>query len=431
MFKFIKGILKQKEPEKCILAFDAVPAWLDDHEKSSRASLETKTNQPIKNIRNAVAQLQHIVNGIADAEHDPAIHPKLKSIAKNSLPLFVKAMNASLSKELPEDIEGFYSAAAECVKGCLNSTRGQGRYLQVVFPEEMKAVKKGIDAIGRELNTITTSLASYRKQKSLVETIRTLYNALSDLMIDSEKSLEKDKRITARIAEITHRISCIEKELTGLASDSRMKEVDEKKSELCEIEKKRDELIRTYAALSMTAAHVFRKAEKIAVKQQHTTEISTLHHTVNLLSDHTPPETQDLDSALTNSIPVIQRMISAGEIVLKNKEERAVFSDTRRFCTEICTICTEILEQEMACKHVQNSLSSNPVLTMMNSLEREKKQLEHMLGKEHQSQRDLAEWSGKNLAKIPVLTEALHKKIGEIGEGSVQLQIDDPIPVRE
>jgi hypothetical protein len=68
---------------------------------------------------------------------------------------------------------------------------------------------------------------------------------------------------------------------------------------------------------------------------------------------------------------------------------------------------------------------------MMNSLEREKKQLEHMLGKEHQSQRDLAEWSGKNLAKIPVLTEALHKKIGEIGEGSVQLQIDDPIPVRE
>jgi hypothetical protein len=431
MFKFIKGLLKQKEPEKCILAFDAVPAWLNDHEKTSRDSLQTKTNQPIKNIRNAVAQLQHIVNGIADAEHDPAVHPKLKSIAKNSLPLFVKAMNASLSKELPEDIEGFYSAAAECVKGCLNNTRGQGRYLQVVFPEEMKAVKNGIDAIGRELNTITTSLASYRKQKSLVDTIRTLYNALSDIRIDSEKSLEKDKRITTRITEINHRISCIEKELTGLAYDPRMKEIDEKKFELCEIEKKRDEQIRTYTALSMTAAHVFRKAEKIAAKQQHTTEISSLHHTVNLLSDHKPPEVHDLESALTNSFPFVQRMISAGEIILKNKEERAIFSDTRRFCTEICAISTEILAQEMACKQVQDSLLSNPVLTMMNSLEREKKQLEYMLGKEHQSQRDLAEWSGKNLAKIPVLTEELHKKIGEIGGGSVQLQIDDPIPVRE
>ena len=36
-----------------------------------------------------------------------------------------------------------------------------------------------------------------------------------DIRIDSEKSLEKDKRITTRISEITHRITCIEKELTG------------------------------------------------------------------------------------------------------------------------------------------------------------------------------------------------------------------------
>ncbi len=116
---------------------------LDDRDKSSRISLEHETLLPMQNIRNAMAQLQHIINGIAGAEHDPAIHPKLKSIAKNSLPLFVKAMNASLSRELPADIEEFYAAAVECVKGCLNSTRGQGRYLQVVFPEEMKAVKTG------------------------------------------------------------------------------------------------------------------------------------------------------------------------------------------------------------------------------------------------------------------------------------------------
>jgi hypothetical protein len=431
MYKFFKGLLKQKEPEKYILAFDSLPAWLDNHEKSSRDLLKTETDKPIKNIRNAIAQLQHIVNGIANAEHDPAIHPKLKSIAKNSLPLFVKAMNSSLSKELPEDVEEFYSAAAECVKACLNSTRGQGRYLQVVFPEEMKAVRNGIDTIGRELNTITTSLTTYRKQKSLVNELYALYDALSDIRVDSGKSIEKDKRITSRISEITERITCIDKELTNLTSDPRMKEVEEKKSELCEIEKKRDERIRTYTTLSMTAAHVFRKAEKIATKQQHTTEISFLHNTVNFLSDHKPPETHDLDSALTNSFPVVQRMINAGEIILKNKEERAIFSDTRKFCTEICTIIAEILAQETACKHVQDSLSLNPVLTTMNSLEREKKQLEYMLGKEHQSQRDLAEWSGKNMAKIPVITEELHKKIDEIGGGSVQLQIDDPIPVRE
>ena len=431
MYKFIKDFLKQKEPEKFTLAFDAIPAWLDEREETSRVSLETQTHVPIQNIRDATAQLQHIVNGIADAEHDPAIHPKLKSIAKNSLPLFVKAMNASLSKELPEDIEGFYSAAVECVKGCLNSTRGQGRYLQVVFPEEMKAVKTGIDAIGRELNMITGFLTAYRKQKELMITIRKLHEALLDIRIDSEKSLDKDKRITTRITEITQRISCIEKELTGLTSEAKMKEVNEKKSTLREMEMKRDERIRSYTALSMTAAHVFRKAEKIATKQRHTTEISTLRHIVDLLSDHTAPDIKDLESALATACPVALRMIDTGEIVLKNKEERAIFSDTGRFCTEMYTICTDILTQELACKSVQDSLSSNSVLVTMNSLEREKTQLEYMLGKEHQSRKDLVEWSEKTQGRIPALTEELHKKIEEIGRGSVQLQIENLIPSRE
>jgi len=430
MYKFIKDFLKQKEPEKFILAFDAIPAWLDEREKTSRASLETETDVPIQNIRNATAQLQHIINGIAGAEHDPAIHPKLKSIAKNSLPLFVKAMNASLSKELPEDIEGFYSAAVESVKGCLNSTRGQGRYLQVVFPEEMKAVKTGIDAIGREINAITALLTTYRKQKALMKTIRTLHDALLDIRIDSEKSLDKDKRITTRITEITHRIACIEKELMDLTSDATMKEVNEKKSALGEMEKKRDERIRSYTALSMTAAHVFRKAEKIATKQRHATEISTLRHAVDLLSDHTAPDAKDLATALTTACPVAQRMIDAGEIVLKNKEERAIFSDTGRYCTEMCTTCTDIITQELACKSEQDLLSSHPVLVMKNSLEREKTQLEYMLGKEHQSRKDLAEWSEKTQGRIPALTEELHKKIEEMVGGSVQLQTDNPIPVR-
>jgi hypothetical protein len=430
MYKFIKDLLKPKEPEKFILTFDAIPTWLDEREKTSRALLETETGLPIQNIRNATAQLQHIVNGIADAEHDPAIHPKLKSIAKNSLPLFVKAMNASLSKELPEDIENFYTAAVECVKGCLNSTRGQGRYLQVVFPEEMKAVKTGIDVIGRELNAITALLTTYRKQKALINSIRTLHDALLDIRVDSEKSIEKDKRITTRITEIAHRITCIENELGDLTSDADMKEVNEKKSALAEIEQKRDERIRTYTALSMAAAHVFRKAEKIATKQRHPTDISALRHTIDLLSDHTAPDSEDLTSALTVACPVTQRMIEAGEIILKNKEERAIFSDIGRFCTEICAICREITMQGLAGKSLEDSLLSHPVLVRMKSLEREKTQLEYMLGKEHQSRRDLAEWSEKTQGRIPALIEELHKKIEEIGGGSVQLQTDNSFPVR-
>ena len=427
MYSFFKKFLKPKEPEKFILAFDAIPAWLDEQEKISRSALETDTVIPIRNIRNSTAQLQHIVNGIADAEQDPAIHPKLKSIAKNSLPLFVKAMNSSLSKELPQDIEGFYSAAVECVKGCLNSTRGQGRYLQVVFPEEMKAVKTGIDTIGREMNAITTSLTRYRKHKTLITGIRSLYDAIRDIGIDSEKSLEKSQRIAARIEEITQRIQVIENELSVLPSDPVMNEIKEKKSALDEMEKRQTEITRTYAALSMTVSHVFRKAEKIATKQRQPTEIATLRHAIDLLSDHSIPDTNDLESALTKACPIAERMIAAGEIILKNKEERAVFSETGRFLTEMCTTCTDISNREKACRNLTEALGSHPVLMKMNSLEREKSQLGSMLEKERHAQKDLADWSAKIKEKVPELQEELHKKIEEIMGENVQLQIDYPV----
>jgi len=426
MHSFIKKFLKPKEPQKYILAFEAITAWVDEQEKISRSALENETITPVKNIRNATAQLQHIVNGIADAEHDPAIHPKLKSIAKNSLPLFVKAMNSSLSKELPEDIEEFYSAAAECIKGCLNSTRGQGRYLQAVFPEEMKSVKTGIDAIGRELNAITASLTRYRKTKTLLKSIRSLHDAIRDIRVDSEKSQEKIQRMSARIKEYTGRISEIEKELLVLPSDAGMKEADEKKSALAEMKKRHIGVTRTYTALSMTVSHVFRKAEKIVTKQRQPSEIAALRHAIDLLSDHTVPEIKDLESALNTAFPVVQKMIAAGNIELKNKEERAVFSDTGRFCTEMCSIGTEIRAQELACRDLQKAIESNPVLMKMNSMEREKTQLESMLEKELHAQDDLSEWSIKIKEKIPALQQELHQKIAEIIGENVQLHIDYP-----
>jgi hypothetical protein len=128
------------------------------------------------------------------------------------------------------------------------------------------------------------------------------------------------------------------------------------------------------------------------------------------------------------SFPVVQRMI--GGIVLRTGKN-AQFSLTRKVLYRNVRHLRKSSTEELAGKRVQDSLSSNPVLTMMNSLEREKTQREYMLGKELQSRKDLAEWNAKNLAKIPVLTGELRKKIGEMGGGSVQLQIDDSIPVRE
>jgi hypothetical protein len=425
MHNFLTKLFGKKEPEVFTISMGAVPAWLNGREKTARSTLLLETGETQKKIRDAVLKLQQITNTIAQAEQVPELHPKLKSIAKNSLPQFVKAMNASLAKELPDEVEEFYPAAVECLKNCLNSTKGQGRYLQAVFPEEMKAVKSGIDVIGHEINAITASLARYRKEKTLVDSALALHTALLDINEDIQKAEEKDKRITLRITEMTDRIAAIEKELLAFPADERMAEVGTLKKTLLEAENRRDAAIRTNAALSMTASHVFRKAEKIAVRQKHPSEISILRHTMELLSDHRVPDTRDLAAALAAACPVAERMIAVEEITLKNKEERAIFSDTKQFSTDICASCTDLGLQEEACRIAEDKLASHPLLVKVHSLEREKAQLDTMLGKENQARVELKEWLLKTQEKIPKLSEELETKIEDMVGGGVQLQIND------
>ena len=102
-------------------------------------------------------------------------------------------------------------------------------------------------------------------------------------------------------------------------------------------------------------------------------------------------------------------MIESGEIILKNKEERAIFSDTTRFCDEIGTACGELRQREGDTPGRQ-ALAAHPLLIRKRSLEREKAQLETMLTKENHSREDLFQWQRKNKEKMPTLTEELTGK---------------------
>jgi 23S rRNA A2030 N6-methylase RlmJ len=425
MGSFLEKLFGKKEPEIFTIGMGAVPAWLDGREKTARSTLLAETAEPQKKIRNAVLALQQITQTIAQAEQDTELHPKLRSIARNSLPQFVKAMNVSLSKELPDEIEEFYPAGAECLKSCLNNTKGQGRYLLAVLPEEMKAVRSGIAVIGHEINEITASLARYRKEIDTIHSALALHTALMDIRSDIGKADKKGERIASRITEMTDKIAAIGKELQTVPADERMTEVNALKNVCLEAENKRDAAIRTNAALSMTAAHVFRKAEKIAVRQKHPSEIAVLRQTMELLSDHKVPDTGNLASALSAACPIAERMIAAGEITLKNKEERAIFSDTKQFSTTMCASCSDLGLLEDACRIAEEKLTSHPLRARVHSLEREKVQLETMLGKEKQARAELGEWHLKTQEKIPGLTEELTKKIGDMVGGGVQLQTDD------
>lgn len=425
MHDFLKKIFGTSKPAPQAITFDAVPGWLTEKESAARAALKSGSKEPMDAIRQAIAHLQLIMNEIFGAEHDPEIHPKLKTIAKNSLPQFVRAMKGSLSKELPDDPEEFYTAAAECVKSCLHTAHGQGRYLQAIFPEEMKGVRQGIDAIGRSINTLNPLLAAYRKETAEVVSALSLFESIEDLAADYRKSEEKIRRVQVRIAEITERCTAIENEEKALSQDPRMHEIDGEKSAIADLARQRDDAARTYSALSMTSSHVFRKAEKIATRQRHPAEIYILNAAMEILSDHDIPDRERLDAALLAACPVAERMIADGEVVLKNKEERMVFSDTVRFRSDIGIASVSLREREEQCTQAEAALSTHPLIMKTQSLEREKKQILAMLSKENNAREDLEAWRSKTEKHLPDLVTGLKKKIVDMSGDNVQLQTDD------
>ena len=426
MLKFLKNILATKKENPRSLAFDEIPAWLIERERTARETLRSETGTPVHNIRNATANLQLIVNNLKGAEQDPETHPKIKSIAKNSLPLFLKAMNASLGKELPEDTDEFYAAAIESLKGCLNAVRGQGRYLMVAFPNEMKATKTGIDAIGREINVMTGALGTFKKESTLIDAARRSYVELVNLREDMIKSEGKEKRTTTRINEITARLSAIGEEQQQLANDDALQSLTTTKTEHGKLESERDALMRTYASLSMTASHVFRKAEKIANRQQHIPEMHTFKKAMEILSSHHVASAEEITAVLNAACPIAQRMIGEGEISLKNKEERTVFADTSQFCTELASTSTRYHEVCRLCGAAGEALASHPIISKMNSLERERTQLQIMQAHEELAKKELLEWRNKTAASIPGIQKELKEKLGEMIGETIQILMNDP-----
>jgi hypothetical protein len=326
---------------------------------------------------------------------------------------------------LPDEVEGFYSTATEILKGCINSSRGQGKYLQTVFPQEMKTVRTGIDAIGREINAMNEALAPYRIEMEKITEARKIHEALSDIKNDTVKSYAKESRIEQRIHDTRTRIGECEQELASLERDEAQGQLAEKHRALSSMIEERDGVIRRYAALSMTASHVLRKAEKLAHKQHRKADEAVLIHAMDILSDHTVRDITDLTQTLTAACTITVTMIQSGDVSLKNKEERTLFSDTGGFISEIGQLSEKYTDLAKKCDEAEHSFRSHPVVARTENVAREKNQLEVILEKEHQSLKDLITWRKDLQQSITSLQEKLKKTLGEISGNDVQILYSD------
>lgn len=422
MFDFIRGVFKKEDNSTASIRIGEVPGILDQYEEELDSGIRSGTCGHMEKIVDAQESLIDLVETLSSAQGEEAFHPKLEKIAKNTLPLFKKSMLAALKRDLPDSPEDFYWAATECLKGCVKSQAGPGRYLQGVFPDEMKAIRAMIDTFGREINSMTPVISETRKKRELIKRGRKTFRDLEECIQEKEYS----EREVPRIEEDISREEAASEKIS--AELSRMIEFGEAES-LHDLSKRQEmsrrelaEIERRMRSVFSNISHVFRKGEKIMQKGESGKAPKEMHVSIELLSGRDIPPGGELEKNMDPVLAVIDSMIASGDITLKNKEEKALFSDPRAITRSISELYKEREEAQERLFLAEEEYRTDPTRIRIHHLEGEIEEKKRKIYEYEEGRETLLEAAQRAESTIPELSLELEKVLGQLMDREIVLE---------
>lgn len=417
VFRFVRDLFGRKDATDRTeeVGLEDLPALLDQEEERVAARLEPACEAPARDIRDAVAELEGMLKVLRRADWDTAHHPKLEQISRTTLPAFVRAMDACLSRPLPDEVHEFYWAATGLLKCAVNALRGQGRYLSAVLPEEMKAIKEGIDRIGYAVNAMTTALGEERRDLDRLAAARARLDRLDALRTEEADTARRANEAAEALAEL-------ERERTAGRAEL---ELRNRSPEALALDARLDELERARArAEALLAAHrdegrhlvqVFRRAERLCARRGERQAATRLHHLQGRLEEPLPRDMTMLAPLLAEGLAEVRELVAAGEIAPGEEEPAARVeaylareAEHGRAVTEV-----EALEREVA---------SSPVTADRERLAGRLRQLEHREASLRDEQAGLARVAAQKVGEREAVTAGLDEVVTAAFGGRVRLR---------
>lgn len=380
MFRFLKDrFSKEKEEQPITIPIGEVPALLDTLEDEITADLATRTEGHRNAVTAARAKLRELVQDLRSKERDEAYHPKLEKIARDTLPLFEKSMFSSLGKDLPRDPEEFYTAASECLKGCVKGLAGPGRYLRGVFPEEMKEIRVAVDRIGREVNAMTPHIAGARKKRDQIAGLRKTGASISAAVADHEKMEADLAQVRDEITREEQVIKDLSQILAQAGDAARSDDIAGLETTISGIREEVSAADRVLRSDLAVISHLLRKGEKMLQRGEGASAAREIEPVVDALAGSGLPAEEQLVPGLARALPLIQSMIRSGEIVLKNKEERELFSESSDIMARVRLLYAQRRDAELRLKAAERTYAAIPVIEQAQKAEREREKGEARL----------------------------------------------------
>jgi hypothetical protein len=424
MFRVLKDLMKvDKAPAD--LGPGDLPAWIDGEEEKVREDLATQVSAARAELLDARRQMEDVLSGFDTGSGETAPHPKLAGVTERSLPLFLKAMRLSISRSLPDDPEGFYTAAGEILKGCLSAFRGQGRYLAARFPEEMKVLRGGLDTIGRGVNALTPGISRSRERLRGLAELRESLRACDDaqrraaIAREESRSLEEEVRAAGSSLEAARRnLADLEKGGEYLASSGEL-------SRIMSLEKERDEAERLYHATAATVTHLVRKGEKVASRKKDRETARVLQEAVALLERDLPLAGDEAREILSPAQGALAAMVTSGDLPLKSREEIDLLQSPGRLVQEINGISRRFQEVSGEISSARDATHARPAFARSLSLRREVEDLEKRIARDRErlgrAGREAADLEGQVKASL----EDIRQRVGVLSGKSVRVSEPD------
>ena len=400
MFRQLKGIFGKSEEPRVIIEYQDLTRWVSSELDQVRRNEEDLVRATRVGILQSIEELKEQVQSLGSETQKEGIHPKLGKVVDNSLPQYKKAMNSALSRTFPEEPEKFYTAVTECLKGCVKSSAGPGRYLVGVFPDEMKAIRASIDRVGREVNAMNPHFADARKKREQLATIERIFQSHNGSAGELHHLVSELPGITSGRESISAEYQALNEKMDRLGHDPR-------ETLVVDLNKKEDLLVREREGLEGErlsllgmVTHALRRCEKVAQRERDPDLSKKIHALVENLAKEEPGPGDELWREFSTIVPRIHGMVEKGDVTFRNREESDYFSDPGLLPHRIGEITTRISIVEAEISGIRDECANNEFV-------REKTTLEHHLEKKIKDLEDLQRKEDATRRRISVLQESI------------------------
>ena len=417
MAGFLSKIFSKKEPETEVIEYSSLPGIFAETEKESEDSIHRAALSAAEKAGNSLESIKKSLDILETADFSDDAHPNktLLNVARNSKPKFIGSMRKAVDTGISDDPEKVYESMISFVNEAAKIMRSKGRYLGAVFPEEMKALKSGIDSVGKLNNKMTEEVKIPVELKEKSGISKRKY----DLIEDKRSGIRRDRE---KISESEDKISVLRDELEDVKSvmeklKSSAEFSDEAKliGRLETTEMKFSAAENDYEALIASTGNVFRKSSYQFSRDNNKEMAGRVDNLIDILSRKNDKcrLTDEAVELYSSVFPSLVTVFDANPDIIKNKTEEELFSSPGAFPAKLRLCCNELkscLDEIAAIKKEAECYSSG-------------RELDRLSGK--------FEMSAEEILKLEEEAESLKFRISETEDELPELMKDLELSLNE